>query len=142
MRAARFLLAALALAGAARAQPADQAYDARLRDSFDAAQAYRGALDGGWTLTAGNQAAILDLRFSDHDGRLEAVWRDLRRPGALDASGVVDQVTVTGEALTLAFSTRPGVRDVLSLRRVAGGWSGELTEAERTLAVRLSKTSP
>lgn len=122
--------------------PKDKAYDARIRDSFGAAEAYQGPLDGGWTLTAENQGAILDLRFEDHDGHLEGAWRDLRRKGALDASGVIDRATRLGDALTLEFSTRPGVHDFLSLKRARGGWTGELTEAGRTREVWLSKTSP
>ncbi|HSV01695.1 MAG TPA: hypothetical protein VLI41_00690 [Phenylobacterium sp.] len=145
----RVLLTLVALIATARAgwasgeaAPNDQAYDARVRSSFRAAESFQGPLDGGWALSAASGAALFDLRFVDAGDGLQAVWRDLRRPGALDASGTVDEVTRRGRSLTLRFHRRPDAEDVLELRSTAGGWTGELTEHGRRLPVRLARSSP
>ena len=123
--------------------PSDEgAYDARRRAAFAAAEAFQGPLDGGWTLSAENEGAILDFRFVDRKDRLEGVWRDRRRRGPA-ASGLVESIGLRGDRLTLRFAAAPGAPDVLTLTRAAGGgWTGELSEAGRTRAVWLSKTSP
>lgn len=126
-----------------RANPSTAGYDARIRQSFAAAQAYSGPLEGGWTLAAQGEGRLFDLRFVDRAGKLEAVWRDLRRTGALGASGVVDEVERTGGKLSLRFSPMEGVTDVATLSAgPANTWSGELSENGRKRAVSLAKTSP
>jgi hypothetical protein len=122
-------------------EPAPGDYDQRRRESFAAAEALQGPLDGGWTLTAENAGAILDLRFVDRKDRLEAVWRDRRRTGPT-ASGTVDKITRLGTRLTLEFAVAPGAEDFLSLSRTPRGWSGELTEKGGTRPVWLVRTSP
>jgi hypothetical protein len=124
------------------AAPTD-AYDSRVKQSFAAAQSFQGPLDGGWTLSATGEGQLYAIRFVDRGGRLEAAWRDLRRKGALGASGFVDQVERLGGRLTLAFSPVDGVRDVATLTAGAGNlWTGQLDENGRTRAVALAKTSP
>jgi len=126
-----------------KANPSSAAYDARIRQSFAAAQAYSGPLEGGWTLAAKDEGKIFDLRFVDRSGKLEGVWRDLRRPGALGASGLVDEVERTGGKLTFRFSPMAGVTDVAVLAAgPANTWTGELEENGRKRAVSLAKTSP
>jgi hypothetical protein len=123
--------------------PSSEAYDNRIRQSFAAAESFRGPLDGGWTLSAAGEGQLYAIRFVDKAGRLEAAWRDLRRQGALGASGFVDQVDRAGGRLTLSFSPATGVRDVATLTPGSGGvWSGELDENGRKRAVSLAKTSP
>jgi hypothetical protein len=120
-----------------------EAYDARVASSFRAAESFQGPLDGGWTLSASGEGALFSVRFVDHAGKLEAAWRDLRRKGALDGSGVVDGVTRDGGRLTLRFSAMTGVQDVVTLAAGAGGvWSGELDEGGHKRSVTLAKTSP
>jgi hypothetical protein len=124
-------------------QPSTEAYDARVRQSFAAAESFHGPLDGGWTLSAHGEGQLYAIRFSDNHGKLEAAWRDLRRKGALDASGFVEQADRRGAQLTLRFSPAAGVQDFATLTATANGaWTGELDENGRKRAVTLAKTSP
>jgi hypothetical protein len=130
-------LAALATAAGARVPaaspadqaPADQAYDARLRQSFAAAERFQGPLGGGWTvLVAG--APRYELQLADHDGRVQGAWRRL---GAR-ASGVIDSVERTASGVALRFDgavltlgpdrraelRRAGVARKADLRRIGG----------------------
>jgi hypothetical protein len=123
--------------------PSSAAYDQRVVESFQAAERFQGPLDGGWTLSAKEGGPLFEVRFVDHQGKLEAAWRDLRRPAALNASGVVDQVARDGGRLTFRFSPMAGVTDVASLVAGAGGtWAGELDEGGHKRTVTLAKTSP
>jgi len=123
--------------------PATTGYDSRVRQSFAAAESFRGPLDGGWTLTTKDEGPLYAIRFTDNHGRLEGAWRDLRRPGAPDASGFVDEVDRAGDHLTLRFSPAAGVRDVTTLTaRAAGAWTGLLDENGRKREVTLARTSP
>jgi hypothetical protein len=131
-------------AGPALAQgsPPD-AYDSRVMQSFRAAERFQGPLEGGWTLSAQDGGALFEVRFVDHHGKLEAAWRDLRRPAALNASGFVDELVREGSRLTFRFSPMAGVTDAATLTASAGGtWIGELDEGGRKRAVTLAKTSP
>ena len=119
-----------------------EAYEARVRQSFAAAESFQGPLDGGWTLSAPGEGRLYAIRFVDRPGRLEAAWRDLRRQGALGASGFVDEVQRAGPRLTLRFSPATGLEDVATLTARGDGWSGELVENGRRRAVSLAKTSP
>lgn len=152
MRAVLPFLLALTAAWPARAQappktpgapPAStDAYDARVRQSFAAAESFQGPLDGGWTLS-GPHGALFAIEFSDGEGRLEAAWRDLRRPGALNASGFLEAAERAGGRLFLRFSPAPGIIDTAVLAAGAGGhWSGELDEDGRRTAVTLVRTAP
>lgn len=119
-----------------------EVYDSRVRQSFAAAESFQGPLDGGWTLAAG-EGRLFAIQFSDREGRLEAAWRDLRRAGALESSGFVDEVERAGGRLTLRFASAAGVRDVAVLTPGPGNrWSGELVENGRRVAVTLAKTAP
>ncbi|MFC3071391.1 hypothetical protein [Phenylobacterium soli] len=136
------VLAALALAAPAWGQT-EPDYDARVRQSFAAAESFQGALDGGWTLAAGGEGPLFAIRFADHDGEVEAAWRDLRRPGALGASGFVDAVERDGPRLILRFAPAPGVQAIATLTATgSGGWSGELAENGRRRPATLTKTAP
>jgi hypothetical protein len=122
------------------AGPAED-YDARVRQSFTEAERFQGPLDGGWTLSAADGGPLFAVRFADHDGKLEAVWRDLRRPGALGASGVVNEAVRDGGRLTLRFSPLAGVQDVAVLEMAGATFTGELDEGGRKRRVTLAKTS-
>ncbi|PZQ64489.1 MAG: hypothetical protein DI570_05290 [Phenylobacterium zucineum] len=115
---------------------ADRAYDARLRMSASAARSFQGPLEGGWTLNAGGRDLFV-LELIDRTGFVEGAWRDLRRPGALDASGLIDAADRMSGDVTLRISEA-----VLVLRPAASGWAGELTEAGRTEAARLTRRGP
>ena len=110
------------------------AYEARIRASFASAESFQGPLDGGWTLGAGRDD-LYALQLVDKPDRLEGVWRDLRRKGSLNASGLVDDIQRQGVELTLRFAARPGgaAMTVATLRdagRTAAG-SGELVRGRR-----------
>lgn len=116
--------------------PADEAYDARLRASASAQRGGYGPLEGGWTLTAAGQP-LYQLQLADRGGFVEGAWRDLRRPGALDASGLIDDTPKAGAEVTLRFGGA-----VLVLHPDAGRWAGQVTEAGRTEAATLVRRGP
>jgi len=111
---------------------AGPAYESRIRASLVAAQGFQGPLDGGWRL-AGSSGPLYDLQLVDRSGAsVEGAWRDLRRPGALTASGLVDAIERDGEALRLRFDGGK----VAVLRRGGPGWTGEFDGQAVTLARR------
>jgi len=121
----------------------DLAYDTRIRASFASAESYQGPLDGGWTLSAEGQD-LYALQLVDRRDRLEGVWRDLRRKGSLNASGLVDNLQRQGSELTVRFTPTPGgPSSVATLHdSVGGSWAGELAEGGGRRAVTLRRTSP
>jgi hypothetical protein len=93
-------------------------------------------MDGGWTLRAGDQDLYVFQLF-DRNGVVDGAWRDPRRPGALEASGFLDQVERRVDGLTLRMGGR-----VANLKLDAEGrLAGDLTEADRTVAVTLRRRS-
>ena len=121
----------------------DMAYENRIRSSFASAEGFQGPLDGGWTMSAGGQD-LYSLQIVDRRDRLEGVWRDLRRKGSLNASGLVDNLQRQGSELTVRFTPTPGgPSSVATLHdSVGGSWAGELAEGGGRRAVTLRRTSP
>jgi hypothetical protein len=121
--------------------PANIAYDARIRSSFAAAQEYQGPLDGGWTLSAAGQD-LYSLQLVDRRDRLEGVWRDVRRKGALNGSGLVDDIQRQGSEVTLRFAVRPGAPvSVATLHPSGDGrWAGDFSEGGDRRQVILRRT--
>lgn len=117
--------------------PAEAAYDSRLKASAASVQTFLGPMDGGWTLSAGGQP-LYAVQLTDRNGAVEGAWRDLRRAGALDATGFFDIVERTGGDLTFRFTD--GVTAVL--HPDGGRWAGELTEGGRREAVSLTRRNP
>lgn len=118
-----------------------QAYDARIRASFAAAQGFLGPLDGGWTLSGNGWK--YSLQIVDRRDRLEAVWRNPDRVGALDASGMVDSIVRSGSTLNLSFEERPARPVKITLHNLADGrWRGEASLGEERFAVTMERTSP
>jgi hypothetical protein len=118
----------------APATPTEAAYDSRLRSSAASVQGFQGPMDGGWTLSAGGRP-LYALQLVDRNGAVDGAWRDLRRAGALDASGFFDIVERTDGDLTFRFTD--GIVAVLHAR--GGAWTGELIEAGRREAVTLAR---
>ncbi len=123
--------------------PRDIAYDNRLRASFASAQSFQGPLEGGWTLAA-QGVDLYALQLVDRRDRLEGVWRDVRRKGALDASGLVDDIQKVGGDVTLRFTPRPGAPTSVAVLHGGGDgrWSGELTEGTERRPVVLRRNAP
>ena len=113
--------------------PAAAAYDSRLTSSKASAQGFQGPMDGGWTLIAGGRELYI-LQLTDRNGAVEGAWRDPRRPGALDASGFIDQVQRAGDDLTVRIGAV-----TMTLHAADGRWSGELSERGRTELVSLRR---
>jgi hypothetical protein len=121
----------------------DLAYDSRIRSSFASAESFQGPLEGGWTLSAGGQD-LYALQLVDRRDRLEGVWRDVRRKGSLNASGVVDDLRRQGAELTLRFTPSPGAAATVATLHDGGAglWSGEIAEGGARRAVTLRRTGP
>ncbi|WP_397413867.1 hypothetical protein [Phenylobacterium sp.] len=127
---------ALALALLVQPTPEEAAYDARLKASAGAVRAYQGPLDGGWVVSA-DGVDLYVLRLTDRGGVVDGAWRDLRRPGALNASGFLLGAGREGEVVTLRFG-----RTTLALRPAPAGWSGELSEGGAARAATARRAEP
>lgn len=144
MRAGLGLVLWLAAAAQADARPEPRTpspagYDARVLQSFRAAERFQGPLDGGWTFSTRNGWRYA-LQFADHKGKLEGAWRDLRRPGALGASGFVDVVERGPETVKLKFQPTGEMPIMLVLRpRPDGAWSGEAWRGDEEFPFRLER---
>ena len=121
----------------------DLAYEARIRSSFASAEGFQGPLDGGWTLSADGRD-LYALQLVDQRDRLEGVWRDVRRKGSLNASGLVDDIQRQGSQLTLRFTPAPGAPTAVATLHDsgAGRWTGELTEGGARRSVTLRRGGP
>ena len=111
--------------------------------SFASAQGFQGPLDGGWTLAAKGAEDLYALQLVDRPDLLEGVWRDLRRKGALDASGLVDDIRRSGADVILRFAAGGEAPVTATLHGAYNGaWTGELTEGGRTRPVVLLRRRP
>jgi len=134
---------ALGIAGSAAAQApprapeaVQSAFDTRVLQSLAANRALRGPMEGGWRLVGAQGEPLYDIELSEDREGLGGAWRDLRRPGALDASGLLDGAR-DGGRLSLQLSATAVVR----LQAAAGGvWSGELDEAGQSQPVKLERS--
>jgi hypothetical protein len=138
VRPAWFAAAALLALSSApvRAQPA---YDARLRQSFAAAQALQGPLDGGWTVTDRRGRGLVRLQLVDKGrGEVEGAWRDLRDG---QASGLIDASRVSDGRVSFVLDSGASLR--LDLRRGSDGrWTGRLRRGEAVSDVVLARVDP
>lgn len=116
-----------------------QVYELRVKGSIAAAQTLQGPLDGGWRVAAVDGAQIYALQIVDKPGgynALEGAWRDVRRPGTVGSTGLIDDLRRDGGDLVARFSPRGGESAVLTLRPAGyERWAGELVENGRTQAV-------
>lgn len=120
----------------------DQTYEARFRSSFASAQGQQGPLDGSWTLRADDVGDLYRLELRDRSGGvIEGAWRDLKRMGAIGASGFLDDVQRYGGQLTLRFYPRGGAEPVTATLAVGdnGRWMGELVERGERRSVTLRR---
>ncbi|OXE37155.1 MAG: hypothetical protein CGW95_03255 [Phenylobacterium zucineum] len=111
--------------------PSDLNYESRLRATYNAAQGLQGPLDGRWILRS-DGAEVYDLQLVDKGrGPLEGAWRDPRRPGAVAASGFVEDIQNPPGRLILRFKVRRDRSESVEVNLETGPrgeWSGEITE--------------
>lgn len=126
--------------------PDGRALDDRIRASAAAAQGLQGPMDGGWTVRSSDGRALFGLQFSDPvGGSLEGAWRDLRRPGAANARGVIAGLFRTGGELMIRFfPIEGGDPVVLQLTGYSDDvWGGSLWEASGgETAVSVTRNEP
>ncbi len=139
------LLAALAAPTFAFAQDSGNPVDARVGESYNAAESYQGPLDGSWTLVSATSGqAILAFQLVDKVGGrepLEGVWRDLRRPAVPGDIGFIDSLARGPGSLVITLNTAaqtPAVSITLSAGP-DGAWSGVMRENGVAAAVKLRR---
>jgi hypothetical protein len=113
--------------------PMAEAYDLRVKGSILAAQGLQGPLDGGWAIEGPDGATLYALQLVDkvggYDG-LEGAWRDVRRPGTVGSTGLIDFVDRSYNGFLARFSPRPGQLATLDLTpRGDGSWRGKLNDS-------------
>ncbi|MDB5455168.1 MAG: hypothetical protein JWP92_753 [Caulobacter sp.] len=126
--------------------PIAQAYDLRIKSSIAAAQGLQGPLDGGWSVIGPDGAPLLALQIVDRgagDGVLEGAWRDVRKPGAVGSTGLIDSLDHADDTVVAIFSP-PGAQNAqLTLRPLGGArWAGTLVEGGSSLAVTAEREAP
>lgn len=123
-----------------------QIYELRVKGSIAAAQNLQGPLDGSWKVIGADGAQLYALQIVDKAGgasELEGAWRDVRRPGTVGSTGLIEELRRDGGEIVARFNPRGGASAVLTLRPAGyEGWSGELNENGSTIAVRAEQILP
>jgi hypothetical protein len=128
-------------AAPAPAAPSTADYDARVRQSFAAAESFQGPLDGGW-VASGDGRDLLSLQLSDKgDGRIEGAWRDLLSPSTPRSSGLISQVIKSGDEIELQFGEQqwPFFHKLTLRRSAAGVWQGRYRRGDEVFPIVLQK---
>jgi len=116
---------------------------ANINAAYANAESVQGPLDGRWRLVGADGTDLFAFVMADTGGApssraatpdapaIEGAWRDLRRPGALAASGFLQSVVHATDAVEIRFyEADPSAPTVVKLRAdAAGAWSGDLVEA-------------
>ena len=122
---------------------ADDAKGVSVDQAYQAAERHQGPLDGSWRLSDNAGVPLFDFQLTDPGGapspratqpdhpEIEGAWRDLRREGAMVASGFLQSVRRDGTSLEIQFVESDPARPTRLLLRASlyGGWAGELDEA-------------
>ncbi|WP_233279865.1 hypothetical protein [Caulobacter vibrioides] len=123
-----------------------QIYELRVKGSVAAAQNLQGPLDGSWKVTDADGAELYALQIVDKAGgasELEGAWRDVRRPGSVGSTGLIDDLRQEGDQIIARFSPRGGASAVLTLRPAGyEAWSGELYENGASVGVQAERILP
>jgi hypothetical protein len=116
-----------------------QVYEYRVKGSVAAAQNLQGPLDGGWKIAGADGAQLYALQIVDKAGgygELEGAWRDVRRPGTVGSTGLIEDLRREGDTIVARFSPKGGQSSTLTLRPAGyERWSGELVENGANVAV-------
>jgi hypothetical protein len=112
--------------------------ESQIRANFQTAEAARGALDGRWRLApADGGAPIYVFQFSDSGGapdarattpmapQVEGAWRDMRRPDALNGSGITETIRRNAQGITIVFY-EDSQQQTFDLQPAGAAWTGEL----------------
>ena len=109
-----------------------QVYELRVKGSIAAAQNLQGPLDGGWRIAGPDGGQLYALQLVDKAGgygELEGAWRDVRRPGSVGSTGLIDDLRRDGGDVVVRFTPKGGQSSVLTLRPAGyERWAGELVE--------------
>lgn len=126
--------------------PAERIYELRVKGSIVAAQGLQGPLDGGWKVSDSEGSTLYALQIVDPAGGygpVEGAWRDVRRPGAVGSTGLIESVERSGSDLVVRFSPRAGQSTVLTLSPAGSTrWSGNLYEAGANQTVIADREAP
>jgi len=126
--------------------PAERIYELRVKGSIVAAQGLQGPLDGGWKVSDSEGSTLYTLQIVDPAGGygpVEGAWRDVRRPGAVGSTGLIESVERSGSDLVVRFSPRGGQSTVLTLSPAGSTrWSGNLYEAGANQTVIADREAP
>ncbi|WP_184715152.1 hypothetical protein [Caulobacter sp.] len=126
--------------------PAEKVYEMRVKGSIAAAQNLQGPLDGGWKIAGADGGQLYALQLVDKAGgygELEGAWRDVRRPGSVGSTGLIEDLRRDGSDVVVRFSPRGGQSSVLTLRPVGQErWAGQLSENGEVLAVVAEQLRP
>jgi hypothetical protein len=116
-----------------------QVYELRVKGSIAAAQSLQGPLDGAWRVTGADGTQLYALQLVDKAGglgELEGAWRDVRRPGSVGSTGLIEELRREGDDIIVRFSPKVGQSSVLTLRSSGyERWTGQLAENGGAIAV-------
>ena len=115
-----------------------------IRQTYDAAQAQQGALDGAWRLADADGRLLYVFQLSDPggDGPVEGAWRNPSRLGAVDSSGFLGSVRKEGDRLEIRLARGLFPPTVMLRPNLAGGWNGELIHQGPRRPVVMSRETP
>jgi hypothetical protein len=126
--------------------------ETQIRASYQVAEATRGALDGRWRLAGADGQVIYVFQFSDSGGapdarattpmspQVEGAWQDLRRPNALNATGMFETVRHDGAKLAIVLDEGdPPHTETITLQPMGSTWTGEFIDGAARTPVTMTR---
>jgi hypothetical protein len=126
--------------------------ETQIRANYQMAEATRGALDGRWRLAQADGQVIYIFQFSDSGGapdprattpmspQVEGAWQDLRRPDALNATGMFETVRRDGATLSIVLDEGdPPRTETITLQPTGSAWTGEFTDGAARTNVTMTR---
>ena len=126
--------------------------ESQIRASYQNAEATRGALDGRWRLAGADGQVIYVFQFSDSGGapdprattprspQVEGAWQDLRRPNALNATGMFETVRHDGAKLAIVLDEGdPPRTETITLQPTGSAWTGEFVDGPTRTNVTMTR---